>query len=195
MSRKLLGHTSSDEQDYDGSRAPSRRSDTTPECFKTPEFLKQAKEWDEKLAKKGFKDVEVGMYRRGPKSRWPERTLRVFHSFQWAQERMEGGHGGKMGAAEYYRCASQFLNDGTRNPDGFVKFDHPRDRRVWAYHCEGLTPDQIVSKSIPSSFPRTSKYWVRSVKRDSVCRSIAKSEARMHEWLKINSDRRDESGE
>lgn len=94
--------------------------------FKTKEFLALQKTWYNKLAAKGFQDIENS-----------NDSLRLYHSEYFADPRRHSPI--SVEAREnYFRIAGQFYND--------HKFENAWDKEVWGMHAEGLSIREIAAK-------------------------------------------------
>jgi hypothetical protein len=93
-------------------------------AFETSSFKVLQQSWYEKLAKKGFHDIER------PDGTLDDKELRATR-LRWSQAKLEA-------IADYYRLAAQYLWEG--------KFK-PRERTVWKLHAEGMTVRAIADKT------------------------------------------------
>lgn len=90
--------------------------------FKTKEFLKLQKQWDKKLAKSGFEDIEQDETRLKV---WSAQLLR-----KQIRDRAES-------TEAYYYIATHFIYSPI-----FKMFFDSIDLAIWEYHAEGVTIDK-----------------------------------------------------
>lgn len=88
--------------------------------YQTAKFRKLQKEWYEKLAKKGFKDIEA---------------MKPIHTGELMgfvpRRAMEVGDRVDVDVQEYYRASRCYLHHG--------KFQSALEHHVWEFHCEGIS--------------------------------------------------------
>lgn len=91
--------------------------------FKTAKFKATQKKWYERLADKGFSDIEQ-----------PDGNLKV-----WESRMFQNRYDPKRAETdtEYYRLAGQFLFE--------FEFANKRDRYLWELHSTGFTSREIRS--------------------------------------------------
>lgn len=91
---------------------------------KTKKFKDLKKEWDKKLEKTGFKDIET-----------PDGKLKNYHSVYWGiEERKERA----LRATGYFDLAMDVFRK--------HKFKNPKEKLVWLLHAKGNTVRGIEEK-------------------------------------------------
>jgi len=138
----------------------------TPNQFQTAEFLKLQAEWDKKLAKSGFDDIEDRATGELAGNKHKLSLESIAESMADADDGGEaqgacsdpigsaihvlvtdqgrpGQHGcgpGPKATADYYRLAGHFLWDHQWNNST------KGDRAIWELHCEGLSYREVAKK-------------------------------------------------
>lgn len=98
--------------------------------FKTKEFKDLEKEWYDKLAKDGFKDLERQDRVGKKEERLKNGSVEIIQD-RYTLEQFKIKE-------EYYRVAGQFLHNN--------KFKCSLDRLVWSLHSEGMSIRNIIKK-------------------------------------------------
>lgn len=84
-------------------------------------------EWYQRLREAGFDDIEL-----------PDGRLKTRGSLRDLQRLKNFNPDGIRTVSDYYSRADEFLET--------YPFDSPRDKTLWAHHCQGLSYDKIADK-------------------------------------------------